>query len=207
MTDAEIAGRVLEFWFGDAATSADAARARAKLWFSYDAEFDAEIARRFDDLPDRALRGELDAWTASPSTALARIIVLDQFPRNLYRDDARAFAYDALALRAATDAVTMGFDRCLHPLHALFAYLPFEHAEDARMQERSVALFEQLRTRAPPGCEQQFDGYTDYARRHRDVIARFGRFPHRNAVLNRADTPEETQYLQSGGARFGPKKP
>jgi uncharacterized protein (DUF924 family) len=202
----ELASEILSFWFADSLTSSAAARARSKSWFSYDPAFDSEIARRFGDLPDRIVQGEFSDWREAPQPALARIICVDQFPRNLYRDNARAFQYDSIALAAAADAVSRGFDAILHPLHAVFAYLPFEHAEDGGMQENSVELFEKLCARAPTGCETQFDSFADYARRHRDVIKRFGRFPHRNATLGRPSTVDETQYLEGGGERFGPTK-
>lgn len=206
MTHDDLATEVLSFWFASALENPEAARVRAKAWFSYDAAFDQEIVRRFGDLPDRIMRGELDDWREAPKPALARIICLDQFPRNMYRDDPRAFHYDATALQGAIDVVSRGFDGALHPLQAVFAYLPFEHAENMAMQAQSVELFEKLQSRSPVGSESQFAGFADYARRHRDVVARFGRFPHRNTVLRRTSTPEETQYLESGGDRFGPAK-
>jgi len=197
---------VFDFWFGTAFDGPQQAIARSKAWFSYDPEFDAEIERRFGTLPQRALEGGLDDWSRTPTSALARIIVLDQFPRNLYRESARAFAFDALAARAASAAVDAGFHLALDPRAAVFMLLPFEHAESIALQERSVELFGALRARAPAGCEALFDGYLDYAGRHRDVISRFGRFPHRNALLERESTAAEVEYLTQGGERFGPKK-
>lgn len=199
------AREVFDFWFGAAFDSPQQTIARSKIWFSYDAAFDAEIDRRFGTLPQRALEGGLDDWAQAPASALARIIVLDQFPRNLYRDSGRAFAFDALAARAAGAAVDAGYDMALDPRAVPFMLLPFEHAEDIGLQERSVALFTALRARAPAGCEALFEGYLDFARRHRDVIVRFGRFPHRNTVLGRVSSPAETDYLAQGGG-FGPKK-
>ena len=200
-----LAGDVLAFWFGDAMSGAPAAQARNKHWFTYDPAFDAQILRRFGYLPEQAAAGNLDGWMAHAEPALARTIVLDQFPRNLYRHDSRAFAFDRLALQASLAAVERGDDVRVHPLRAAFFYLPFEHAEDLAMQERAVVLFEALRMRASAGCESQFAGFADYACRHRDVIARFGRFPHRNALLGRPNTPEEQRYLEQGGERFGPR--
>jgi len=200
------AADVLDFWFGPALQSPQHTIARSKVWFSYDPAFDAEIARRFGDMPLHAAHGDLDEWQRVATSALARIIVLDQFPRNLYRDDPRAFAFDRHAAEAARLAVDAGYDVVLDPRQAVFLLLPFEHAEDLALQERSVRHFESLRTRAPAGCESLFDGYLDYARRHRDVIARFGRFPHRNAVLGRESSRDEADYLASGGESFGPKK-
>jgi uncharacterized protein (DUF924 family) len=205
-TARNLADQVLAFWFADALQSAQAAQARSKAWFSHDPDFDLEILKRFGHLPEQARAGKLDAWMQSARGALARLLVLDQFPRNLYRNDGRAYAFDPLALAGSQAAVACGHDAELHPLHAAFVYLPFEHAEDLAMQERSVTLFEALRGRAPAGWEPQFASYADYARRHRDVIARFGRFPHRNDVLGRSSTREELDYLEQGGERFGGKR-
>src|SRR5690606_2765693 len=147
----------------------------------------------------RAAAGEFDAWAAQPESATARILVLDQFPRNLFRGTAEAFAYDHAAQAAARAAVDAGHDAAVHPLMAAFVYLPFEHAENAGLQARSVACYAALEERAPPGLEPLLAGFTDYARRHRAIVERFGRFPYRNAWLGRASTPEEIAYLDSGG--------
>jgi uncharacterized protein (DUF924 family) len=198
-----LADDVLAFWFGE--TLHDSDGEAAKRWFTYDPDFDAQILRRFGHLPEQAAAGNLDRWMDAAGSALARVIVLDQFPRNLYRHDSRAFAFDGLALAGSEAAVARGFDRELHPLQASFMYLPFEHAEDLARQERGVALFEALQMRAPVGSEAQFARFADYARRHRAVIARFGRFPHRNALVGRESGPEEHEYLEQGGERFGAK--
>lgn len=201
----DLAREVLAFWFGDALRDCAAAAAWSRRWFDCDPDFDAQILRRFGHLPEQAAAGNLDAWMDAAEPALARVIALDQFPRNLYRRDSRAFAFDKLAVAASLAAVARGHDTRLHPLQAVFFYLPFEHAEDIAMQDRAVALFEALLARAPAGCEPQFAGFLDYAERHRAVIARFGRFPHRNALLGRPSTAEEVRHLEQGGERFGPK--
>lgn len=198
-----LAREVVRFWFADATANIEAAKTRAKVWFTADPAFDAEIARRFGDLPARALAGALDHWACDPTGALARILVLDQFPRNLYRGSAQAFAFDAKAAAAASAAVDLQFDAKLHPLMAAFVYLPFEHAEDPALQARSVRCYEALERRAPSGLEAMFASFTDYARRHAVIIDRFGRFPHRNALLGRASSAEEIAYLEGGGERFG----
>ena len=186
------AGAVLGFWFGDGA----AARAE---WFRKDAEFDALIRERFGALIERALRGELLEWQQSSDAALARIVLLDQFTRNVFRDTPRAFAGDALALAAARRMVGAAQDHTLAPLRRAFAYLPFEHAEDLAAQNESVRLFTELAAAAPaPALADMLD----YAHRHHAVIARFGRFPHRNAVLGRPSTPEEQVFLEQPGSRF-----
>lgn len=199
---ATLADDILECWFGDAVRDAGAAQARNKLWFGRDARFDALLAERFGDLPRRMRQGVFDAWMQAPRTSLARIIVLDQFPRNIFRASPEAYAFDQAALSAAIDAVAKHHDDALHPLEAVFMYLPFEHAEDPSMQARAVQLFESLQRRAPRELTQLFASFTDYAHRHAAVVSQFGRFPHRNEALGRASTSEENAYLAAGGQRF-----
>lgn len=179
---------ILDFWFaGDPA-------ARRPVWFRKDEAFDAGCAR-FVGAHDSAKRGELDRWAETPDGALALLILLDQLSRNLHRGSPEAFAADPKARAIAAAAIAKGFDRALTPVQRMFVYLPFEHSEDRADQDRSVALFESIR--------DALGGETaDYAVRHRDVIQRFGRFPHRNAVLGRASTPEEEAYLAEPGAGF-----
>ena len=184
------AAAVLEFWF------ADAAAPRAE-WFRKDADFDARIRERFDALIESALGGGLQHWDATPEGALARIVVLDQFTRNAYRDTARAFAGDPLALTAASALCARGDDARLPPLWRVFAYLPFEHAEDAAAQAESLRRFAALSADAPA-----LAAFEDWAKRHAAVIARFGRYPHRNELLGRATTPDEARFLQEPGSRF-----
>jgi uncharacterized protein (DUF924 family) len=187
---------VLDFWFG-APGSLDAGKPRRE-WFVKKDEFDAVIRDRFGAAIDQALAGGLRDWDAEgPQGTLARILVLDQFTRNAHRNTPRSFAGDALALAAAKSLVDSGADRELPPLQRAFAYMPFEHAEDAYMQERAVELFGVLAAEHPG-----FDEMLDYAHRHRGVIARFGRFPHRNEILGRASTPEEVEFLRQPGSRF-----
>lgn len=194
---------ILDFWFADAVASAEALNRRAKLWFRPTEAFDREIQRNFGALPERALRGELDAWLEEARSALALILVLDQFPRNLFRSTAQAFSFDGKACTAALAALEAGFDRELDPLEASFLYLPLEHAEDLPLQNRAVELFERLAGRALPQLRPRFEAFAAYARRHREVIRRFGRFPHRNTTLGRPSTAEELSYLESGGDTFG----
>jgi uncharacterized protein (DUF924 family) len=190
------AGDVLDFWFG-APGSATHGQPRRE-WFVKKDAFDAAIRERFGAVIEQALSGGLREWDAEgPQGVLARILVLDQFTRNAYRKTPRSFDGDALALAAARDLVDSGADKALSPLQRSFAYMPFEHAEDAYMQERAVELFSMLAAEHPG-----FDEMLDYAHRHRGVIARFGRFPHRNAILGRASTPEETAFLAQPGSRF-----
>jgi uncharacterized protein (DUF924 family) len=198
--------QILSFWFSDSLDSPEAAKTQGKFWFGRSDALDEDIRKRFGDLPERAARGEFETWRREPRSALALVILLDQFPRNLFRDSARAFEFDAKAQEITLSAIAAGFHQKLHPLEAVFLCLPLEHAEDLELQNRSVGLFEKLCERAPAAMKTQFEEFADYARRHREVIRRFGRFPHRNAVLGRKSTSEESDYLASGGERFGDSK-
>lgn len=186
---------VLDFWFlppdhpGHGAFRPE--------WFRKDAAFDAAIRERFGTEIEAALTG---AIVDGPDEAqLARILLLDQFTRNIFRGTPRAFAGDAQALAIATTLVAAGRDKNLPPIQRWFAYLPFEHSESLLGQERSVALFAGLRREMQT---EAFDSAYDYAMRHREVIARFGRFPHRNAILGRASTAEEIEFLTQPGSSF-----
>jgi uncharacterized protein (DUF924 family) len=177
------AGEVLRFWFEETPSAA---------WFKKDAAFDAAIAARFAALYEKVSATPPEASALSPALALAAVVVLDQFPRNMFRGSARAFASDVAARRIARAAVDAGSDRLLGKDERLFLYLPFEHSEDLADQERSVALTAGL------GDAE----YDRYAIAHRDIIRRFGRFPHRNAVLGRASTAEELESLKGPGSSF-----
>ena len=187
---------VLDFWFLPPASAAYGA-IRGE-WFKKNDAFDAEIRARFGEQVEQAVAGGLREWDAAGAQGvLARILVLDQFTRNTLRDTPGAFGGDALALAAARQLADSGADQALLPVQRWFAYMPFEHAEDGAMQARSVELFTALAEHDP-----QFAGALDYAHRHRGVIARFGRFPHRNAILGRASSPEELAYLSQPGSGF-----
>lgn len=190
------AQEVRDFWFLPP-TSAGYGQARPE-WFRKDEQFDAQIVRQFGDIIAQAVAGGLREWDAEgPQGTLARILVLDQFTRNAGRGTPAAFAGDALALAAARQLVDSGADQALPPRQRAFVYMPFEHAEDAAMQEASVRLFSAL-AQQHPGFEEMLD----YAHRHRGVIARFGRYPHRNQILGRASTPEELAFLAQPGSGF-----
>jgi uncharacterized protein (DUF924 family) len=193
---------ILDTWFGEDQESAEAVAARSAIWFGGQPSFDEQLRERFEILPAQALQGDLSHWGQSPPSILALVLVLDQFPRNLYRGKEEAFAYDPVALKVATIAREAGLDAQLTPLEAVFLYLPFEHAEDAPMQEQSVILFRELLGRAPSALLGQFESFLSYAIRHQEVIDRFGRFPHRNRILQRASTLEEIDYLKAGGESF-----
>ena len=185
---------ILDFWFG-AADSPERGRSR-KSWFAKDEEFDQEVRRRFLAGYEAACEGRLASWEEGPLSALALVIVLDQFPRNMFRGQARAFAADELVLGVARRMVGRGFDVPLRPAERVFVYLPFEHAEDLAAQRRCQALI--------AGLEDDALGAStlDYARRHLAIITRFGRFPHRNAILGRVSTAEEIEFLAEPGSSF-----
>ena len=187
--------QVLDFWFG-APDSAEFGTQR-KAWFVKDAEFDRRIVERFGPTIERALRGELDAWAQTPSGALARILLLDQFTRNAFRGDRRAFAGDAQALAAAIALVGSRQDESLPSVLRAFAYLPFEHAEGLAMQDEAIRLLTRLVATSP-----ELASMLDYAHRHRLVIERFGRFPHRNTILGRRSTAEELAHIATPGTAF-----
>ena len=189
------AGTVLDFWFG-APGSNEFGSAR-KAWFMKDAAFDAAIRERFGALVERALRGELEAWGDEPRSSLAQILVLDQFTRNAFRGSARSFAGDARALAAASRMVGSRQDEALAPFMRAFVYLPFEHAEGLAMQDEAIRLFTKLVSESPELADM-----LDYAHRHREVIERFGRFPHRNEILGRQSTAEEIAFIQRPGSGF-----
>jgi uncharacterized protein (DUF924 family) len=184
---------VLDFWFDD--------RARA-LWFKQDPSFDAEIRGRFEALADEAAAGRLQDWIAAPDSCLALVIAQDQFPRNMYRGNPRAFATDPEARRAADAAIARGHDRAIPLDRRMFFYLPFEHSEAAADQRRSVALFRRwMEAHEGPArlkAEEQFV----YVLRHEEIVLRFGRFPHRNPVLGRSSTPEEEAFLAEPRSSF-----
>jgi uncharacterized protein (DUF924 family) len=178
---------VLDFWFGRGAERGEP----RKRWFEKDAAFDREIRSRFLPLYETLLAGGHADWRAQARECLARIVVLDQFPRNMFRGTPRAFSSDALALETAQQLVERGWDRELLPVERTFAYLPFEHSESLADQQRACELMRAL------GGEQY-----DYALRHKAIIERFGRFPHRNAILGRPSTPEEIEFLAQPGSGF-----
>ena len=186
---------VLQFWFG-AEGSAEYGTQRAE-WFRKDAEFDALIARRFGELIEAALLGQFESWARTPQSALAQVLLLDQFTRNAFRDSARAFGGDERACAAAMAMVATAQDQALPALHRSFVYLPFEHSEQLPRQHESVRLFSALVQQAP-----ELASMLVYSERHRAVIARFGRFPHRNAALGRSTTAEELVFLAEPGSRF-----
>lgn len=194
---------ILNFWFGDSNDSQLVVQQRSKLWFGKDDQIDKEIRERFGALVENTARQGLLAGDESLAQRhLATILVLDQFTRNIYRGTADAFASDSVALQLALDALQAGHDQVLRPIERVFIYLPLEHSEDLTLQNRSVQLFEQLKNGLPQHIRPAFAGFLDYAIRHQVIIARFGRFPHRNVILGRDSTAEEELFLLQPNSSF-----
>ena len=184
---------VLDFWFGREGEPGYGEFREA--WFRKDPEFDRTVRERFQDLHEAAARGDLDAWRDEAHSCLALVILLDQFPRNMFRGDPRSYATDRKAQETAEYAVDRALDRELPAFQRMFLYMPFMHSEDLEHQRRSVELFRVL------GGDEEGDS-SHYAVRHMEIIERFGRFPHRNEVLGRRTTPEEAEFLTQPGSSF-----
>lgn len=203
---------LLGFWFGVGGSAGEIAEAKAGLWWGKGAETDGEIGRRWGGLVKTGAavagaggRGELAGWRETPRGLLALIICMDQFTRCLYRGSAEAFGSDGVALGLAKEGVEGGAVRKLQPIERVFAYLPFEHSEVLAEQETSLALFRELADEAAGVSDAEgevFANFYEFARKHYVIIERFGRFPHRNAVLGRASTEEELAFLQEAGSSF-----
>jgi uncharacterized protein (DUF924 family) len=207
-TPRPLAHELLEYWFGPRPYDPDALAARMPQWFgdtdlARQQAFDAGLAARFGDAARAAAAGEYANWSASPRRALALVLLLDQLPRNLHRGTAAAFAQDRAALEIVVAGMQHGADAALEPIERLFFYLPLQHAESLTVQEESLAACRRLGAEAPPAWQSLLAGTAGYAQKHHDIIARFGRFPHRNAVLGRESTQEEAAWLAEGGERFG----
>jgi uncharacterized protein (DUF924 family) len=183
---------VLRFWFG----AGEEYGKRHKRWFEKDAFFDAEVSKHFLPLYEQLVAGTGREWLESRAGCLARIVALDQFPRHMFRGSPRAFAADPLALEAARHAITSGYDREMLPVERMFAYLPFEHSESLEDQLKACELT------APLAAFPETEDAHRYALLHRDIVRRFGRFPHRNVALGRASTLEEIEFLKQPGSGF-----
>ncbi|MGD1939422.1 MAG: DUF924 family protein [Cyanophyceae cyanobacterium] len=185
---------VLDFWFGE--PGAEVYGKARKEWFIKKPAFDAKIQQTFGDVLEHAIDGKLDHWQNKPQSCLALVIVLDQFSRNLFRQRPASFAQDSKALKIAQGAIARQFDQDLLPVQRVFFYLPFEHSEAIADQKESLRLFTTLK--GDPVC----GSFVDYAQKHYDVIERFGRFPHRNAILGRENTAAEEEFLKQPGSSF-----
>lgn len=195
---------VLSYWFGGGAGAEAAMPERLRRWFRGGPEVDREIRERFGGDLERARRGELDAWADTPRGRLALVILLDQFSRNLHRGTGEAFAGDSQALELAVEGLDRGVDSAFDPFERMFFTLPLSHAEDLASQERAVRTCEAWAASLPPALVGMAKSALDQARLHRDVIARFGRFPTRNQALGRTSTPEESAHVEAAKAAGHP---
>ena len=194
--------QVLEFWFGDGLTLGWPSDDRSALWFGGGGALDTQIRERFGALVEQAVSGGLTDWEAAMPTRLALVILLDQFTRNVYRGQARAFAGDGRSQRLVLHALPLGQDAELPTVGRVFFYMPLMHAESPALQNTCVLQFEKLVRESPLELQTKMAGNLRAAREHADIVARFGRFPHRNSVLGRPNTPEEDSFLTTG-PRFG----
>ena len=211
--------RVREFWFGKpltgalqrpgqaAGSQAEALKRRASLWFQASAQLtarqDEAIRSRFKELVERAVRGELAGWADSPRRRLSLIILLDQFPRHIYRGTAQAFAHDSLALGLALTGMQSAADAALNVVERIFFYMPLQHAESTEVQDESVSAFKRLVADSPAELRSTFEEALQSAEEHRALIRQFGRFPHRNQAVGRDSTAAELAYLRKSGEAFG----
>lgn len=189
--------KVLEFWFGTPDSPELTYAERKKLWFGKDEATDQRIYQLFINTYEQVIAGDYKIWQSSPDGCLALILVLDQFPRNMFRGQAKAFASDVQALKITQLALAQGFDRELLPVQRLFLYLPLEHSENRDHQAQAVTLFQALADE-----HEEFKDSHVYALKHQAVIERFGRFPHRNEIVGRSSTPEEIEFLKEPGSSF-----
>ncbi|MEX6503884.1 DUF924 family protein [Pseudomonas zhanjiangensis] len=193
---------LLDWWFGPGLTAAEVAAARSRLWFGKQDSQDSEARERFAGQVEQALAGGLGDWAEQPQGWLALILLLDQLPRMLHRDSPLAFAGDARARELVFAGLDTDKELALAPIQRVFVYLVLEHAEDLLLQDEALRRFVRLLDAAPAGERALFADYLDYAERHQRIIARFGRFPHRNAILGRASSEEELRFLEEPGSRF-----
>jgi len=200
---------ILQFWFGPKPYTAARVSERMNFWFGNTgprevlSNKDSDIRQRFGAAIQRAAIGELDSWADSPRRRLGLIILLDQFPRNVYRGTAQAYAVDARAAALALEGLHTAADATLALVERIFFYMPLQHAESLELQDESVAATRRLLAEAPKGVAKYFASMLRFAELHRTIIAEFGRFPHRNTMLGRESTPEELKFLRDGGPRFG----
>jgi uncharacterized protein (DUF924 family) len=198
---------IRQFWFGRMPLKPEGMSERLALWFGSDAEeqqqTDELVRSRFGALVERAAAGGLIAWADSPRRCLSLILLLDQFPRHIYRGTERAFATDRDALALTLSGMQAAADAALSPVERIFFYMPLQHAELRDAQEESVAAYRRLLNEAPQELRSMFVGALESAQLHHSIVARFGRFPHRNQVLRRTNTAEEAAYLASGDRSFG----
>jgi uncharacterized protein (DUF924 family) len=194
---------VLSFWFREHALSAPQIDRRMDIWFGEDPAFDLEIEKEFAGDVEAACAGQLDHWAAEPRGRLALIILIDQFRRNIHRNTVKAFSMDKLALKLCVEGAMEKKDKGLSPIQRVFFYMPLQHAESRKVQKKSVALFNKLAESVSPTYQETFLTVAQFAELHHDIIEQFGRFPHRNKLLGRENTPEEDEYLAGDAPDFG----
>ncbi|MCG8379574.1 MAG: DUF924 domain-containing protein [Proteobacteria bacterium] len=192
---------VLDYWFGQG-TQKEIINSKTRLWWHKDETTDADIRQRFGSLLQDLAGGTCSAWLDEPETRLAWIVTADQFSRNIHRGHADSFALDPQALQHALDGIERKMDQDLMPIQRVFFYMPLEHSESAVIQQQSVRIFQGLLDSVTADLRPGFESYLEYARRHQEIIDRFGRFPHRNSILGRTSTPGEIEYLKSPGSGF-----
>jgi uncharacterized protein (DUF924 family) len=194
---------IIAFWFKEHALSAPQIDRRMDIWFGEDPTFDHEIQQNFSVDVERASEGRLDHWADEPRGRLALILLLDQFRRNIYRGSAKAFEKDRAALKLCVEGAMQKKDRGLTPIQRAFFYMPLQHAESGKVQAKSVELYSKLAEAVSPTFQETFLTFAQFAELHRDIIDQYGRFPHRNALLGRRNTPEEDEYLAGDAPDFG----
>ena len=194
---------ILAFWFKEHELSAPQIDRRMDIWFGEDPVFDHEIEKEFADDIELASNGKLDHWAAEPHGRLALILLIDQFRRNIYRNTKEAFSKDRRALKLCVEGAVAKKDRGLTPIQRVFFYMPLQHAESSKVQAKSVALYNRLAESVSPTDQETFLTVAQFAELHKDIIDQFGRFPHRNGLLGRENTPEEDEYLAGDSPDFG----
>ena len=194
---------ILSFWFKEQALSAPQIDRRLDIWFGEDAVFDHECKKEFSDDVDRASEGKLNHWADEPNGRLALILLLDQFRRNIYRGTAEAFAMDKLALKLCVEGAMEKKDKGLTPIQQAFYYMPLQHTESRKVQAKSIKIYNRLAEVVSPTYRETFETIAQFAELHHDIVQQFGRFPHRNSLLNRDNTPEENEYLAGDSPDFG----
>lgn len=194
---------ILSFWFMEQELSAPQIDGRMDIWFGDDAVFDQKIVKEFSNDVERASAGQLDHWAHEPRGRLALILLLDQFRRNIYRNTQEAFAKDKAALKLCIEGALENEDKGLSPIQRAFFYMPLQHAESRKVQKKSRATYGRLSETVSPTFKETFETIYQFAELHADIIERFGRFPHRNKMLKRDNTPEENEYLADDTPTFG----
>lgn len=202
MNDTQRQDALLDFWFGPLPDPEHYPSDRAPSWWKKDEAFDAEIRTRFGAWIEEALAGGMGDWADTPRGQIAYVVLLDQLTRNAFRGSGRMFAGDAMTQALVRTGVERGDDRAMPRIHRAFFYMPLMHSEELADQERCVELFDALASEAPEATQAAYRNNHDFAIRHRDIVARFGRFPHRNALLGRESTPEELAFLEQPGSSF-----